>query len=276
MYLSVEQYPLENQGCFCRDYRRALVWDCAIVSQLLESASRQRLFGNSLGNTPEATDVRRKITSEECSLVEIGPNPTSPPVDVVIQAQESRTWISNIKPPDIESLLASLAAFYCIERPSVVYTDQWMGVHEIRHYVAYLSHISPKLLYYNVGDCSNTQMVLEILRFLRGPVVIQMSLKDDTQLDKLSELAVGEKQVVIITRDSRSVIVVQTSSISEVPVWPLQSVITTGAGAIFSASMIDFLSGRLDDWLPLIPKAVSHSVACTRTTLMERERAYFL
>ncbi|MBI5848506.1 MAG: hypothetical protein HZB31_11275 [Nitrospirae bacterium] len=239
--------------------------------------NRVRLFGNNLGNSIEARDLRKRLNSDGHILVEIGSDPPSPPMDLIIQSNNgSRTWISNIIPPKLEELVLTLKK-YKAESPDIIYTDHWLDTCDIKPYFAEFGVFSPKLLYCNAGDCNELGAVNRLSEYLNVPGIIQVSLKIQVEMQDLAKQIKPRRQhAIVLTRDSKNIFIMWNDTIHEVQVEPLYDIRTTGAGAIFSARIIDYLAKRISDWQSYILQAVSYSTAHTMLALKKNIRPYYL
>lgn len=272
----VENYPNEDQGCFCKGYQRMVVWDCAIIGSLLGREFKTCLIGNHLGSTPDAFDMRSFLKKKGCNLIEVGSEPTSPPVDIVIHSMMSttRTWFSNISPPPVNIISGILQSEFH-DSVDIIYSDHWMTWTDASQLFDELQKRN-RLIYYNVGDCSDPSPIRTLLNNNDAPCILQISLKGEFQTNDLPTLfSLKSNQTVIITRGEQDVLLVSGSTIRSFNVVPISHVNTTGAGALFSSAVISFLSRDLGNWIERVDEAITYGIESTRDILKnELDRSF--
>ena len=278
IYVYIDAYPKEDDGCYINTYKKAVTADAAIISLLLNSKYHIRLLADGLGHDADANLVRLKINSEKRQLTEINPkNPDSSFGFVISTKNGSRTWISNIRFPKAHDLNTLIATLITKEKPDVLYLDCWKSDLYGYKFLQNLDNLHAQLNYVNIGDSNDFSIpTMSILNNL-DKVVLQISVKDSRSLKTtFQSLKLKENQYILFTRGGDSLITYAGNTIKEFPVRSLTGIDSTGAGAIFTSSVLNFLAKDMYHWPDLIDSAVMDAISHTYNRLQQHSREYYL
>ena len=262
MILQVEEYPKENTGGFCQEIRIGIGWDAAIIAQSLD-IQHKVLFGNHIGFSEDAQKARSKLKNLCDQFIEVGDEPSSPMLNIIISSKMgTRTWFSNVQPPASNDLIPVMKTILPTAAPGIIYSDHWETAENVNDLWHFLGETQAALVFYNWGDygCfSEIKSLLDVFKF----IVVQISLKNIDDLQQLKEIPLLSTQFLLITRDQNSVLLLGSNIIEEFPVMPIHRIDTTGAGGIFSGSVISNLLPYFGDWSlhisQILPLAISNT-----------------
>jgi hypothetical protein len=245
-YLHVKEFPVEDAGCFCTGVQKALAWDCAIVAYLLAADFKCTLMGNNLGPSSDADIFRQMMKSRKVALREFGES-AKDSFDVVIASSTSatRTWISNITPPSYESLIEQIRLCGQHNHPEIIYCDVWNAGSASEELSKLATAIDARLLFCNLGDNTNLGVVKTLSRCAKGPLLMQLSYKENglVPLD-FNDLDLGKDQVLVVTYGHRGAFIKTVNRSKSIGVEPVFGVSTVGAGAYLSVGVLKNLAMR--------------------------------
>lgn len=271
----VESFPEEDRGCFSESFYQSLVWDGSIVAKLIHNLPvTTKLFGNNLGESL-FSGVFRKEFQGILQLREVGDHPNTPPIDLLINTfSGTRTWVSSITPPPLSDLLMELTKLQS-DNPLFIYCDYWKESGKESFDI--LQEFTPKLFFLNIGDCNSLQLAVDILnRFnSKTQIIAQTSIKETISLDLTRTLNLSENKILIVTQGHQDLFVLHNDKAKSYKVKKIDKAFATGAGAIFSASVIRFLHHN-DYNLKFLDSIIEESIETTRIVLLKTAREYII
>jgi hypothetical protein len=272
----VENYPQEDNGCMSKSYHQSIVWDCGIIAKLVNQNFSTSLFCNSLGNSIFGMEIKQEF-GLFTNLHEVGSTPESPPIDIIINSdQNTRTWISNIKPPKLDDLKFELQK-HEEENPLLIYCDFWQEMNTGNNSFQVLEHFHKPILFLNVGDCDSLEIISDVVNKFscNTNVILQISYKKEIIYEEFMKYFSADNLFAIITRGNLDVLFFSKNYKQQFKVKELHNINTTGAGAIFSAAIIKrlcFSAKRLTNF----DKVINDSIEETNCCLQLPSRKYYI
>lgn len=273
---SVKTFPQEDFGAVCYDMKIGVCSDAPITALNLSIPASKIVIGNKIGESEEAKFIKDVLIRSSIQLIEELNDSPSFPIDVVIESDKgTRTWISNITPPMVNDwFLNMIKLLEQKTHPNLIYLDYWEDP-SFDILLNAIYRLNPSILYLNYGDCKKIESIKKYLAYKN--ILIQVSDKDSTsEIASYNDLGKLDQQTIIVTRGPRSIFLITSAGQIEIPVKALSNTVigTTGAGALFSAHLIDELCTNEKHSFNDLVKYIKYSTNKTQEKLITNNRNF--